>query len=304
MNESSEMRPVARPVARPVISPGLPVVARPDGDLQIGLTERHRLRIPDSPAARRTLAALARGECPDDPAARRVLRRLSPVLRDGGELVQPGLPSAEMAALSLRHPGTALTRLAARRSTAVTVQGDLGIDVRRLLATTALGTGARPDRRVTLVLCAGEPDRIDLDAMLREREPHLLLRAVEGEVVLGPFVEPGRTACLRCVDAHLAEDDPHHPVLVSSAARVVSPTERREPIEAALATMALGWAVRDLVRYAEGDPVSTWSATVRWGPDDIAVSPRAWTPHPACGCGWARSPERPGRHYRSSTMGA
>ncbi|MFL6159203.1 MAG: TOMM precursor leader peptide-binding protein [Marmoricola sp.] len=292
------------PEPRPVIAPGLPVLTRPDGELQIGLTDRHRLRIEDTALARRTLSALARGEAVGDAAGRRLLRRLGPVLRDGGALVQPGLPVAETAALSLRHPRTARSRLAARRGTSVTVIGDLGIDPDPLLRASGLGLDPRPERSVTLLLCTGEPDRTLLDPLLRERRPHLLLRAVEGEVLLGPFVDPGRTGCLRCVDHHLAEDDPLHPVLVSRAAVLIRTHDVPEPLDAAVATIALGWAVRDLVRYAEGDPVSTWSATVRIGPDDVELSPRTWMPHPACGCGWARSGEVTGGVRPSRTMGA
>ncbi|RNL78242.1 hypothetical protein EFL95_03775 [Nocardioides marmorisolisilvae] len=286
-----------------MIAPGLVVLARPDGELQIGLTPRHRLLVTDSTQTRRTLTALARGEALND-SARRLLPRLQPALRDGGSLVQPGIPAAETAALSLRHPHTAPSRLAARRGTAITVAGDLALDPRPLLRATGLGTADRPERSVTLLLCAGEPDRASLDVLLRERRPHLLLRAVEGEILLGPFVDPGRTACLRCVDHHHAEEDPLHPLLVSRAARLLRPRDLPEPVDAAVAAMALGWAVRDLVRYAEGDPISTWSATVRLGPDEVDLAPRAWMPHPACGCGWARSGELPGAHDRSSTMGA
>lgn len=282
-----------RPLTRPVIAPGLPVLARPDGSLQIGLSARHRVRVADTEAARRTLSALAHGEHPTDREGRRLLSRLGPALRDGATLVQPGLGEAEMAALSLRHRGAALSRVAARRRTEVRVVGDLDLDPRPLLAASGLGAGPDPRRSVTLVLCAGEPDRSALDPLLRTPQPHLLLRAVEGEVVLGPFVEPGRTACLRCVDAHLAEDDPMHPLLVSPAARLPHVGRGPEPVDSALATIALGLAVRDLVRYAEGDPVSTWSATVRLSPDQDDLSPRAWLPHPGCGCAWAGSAHGP-----------
>ena len=289
---------------RPVIAPGLPVLTRPDGDLQIGLTSRHRLRIADSAAARRTLSALARGESPTDWEGRRVLRSLDPALRDRDTLVQPGLADAEMAALCLRHPQTAQTRSSARRGTSVRVVGDLGVDPRGLLTASGLCLGSTGARTVTLMLCRGEPDRAALDPMLRVRQPYLLLRAVEGEVVLGPFVDPGRTACLRCVDAHLAEDDPLYPLLVSRSARLLERSPAAEPVDTALAAMALGWAVRDLVRYAEGDPVSTWSATVRLDPDQSSFAPVSWTPHPACGCGWARSAEWTGGEDSSVTMGA
>lgn len=274
---------------RPVIAPGLPVLTRPDGDLQIGLSPRHRLRFADSASARRTLAALARGEIPTDRAGRRLLERLDPALRDGGMLVQPGVPGAEMAALSLRHPQTALTRLAARRRTEVRVVGSLGVDPRPLLSASGLVGSGPGSRRVLLVLCQGEPDRAALDPLVREEQPYLLLRAVEGEVLLGPFVVPGRTACLRCVDAYLAQDEPAYPLLVSRSARLFQPSAVEEPIDTALATIAIGWAVRDLVRYAEGDPVSTWSATVLLAPDQADFVPVTWLPHPACGCGWDRA---------------
>jgi len=286
---------------RPVIAPGLPVIARPDGALQIGISERHRLRIADSAAARRALTALVRGEKPVD---RESMRLFDPALRDASALVQPGLPGPEMAALSLRHPRTALARLQARQRTAVQVVGDIGVDPRPLLAASGLGSSPQPRRRVTLVLCQGEPDRSSLDPLLRDRQPYLLLRAVEGEVLLGPFVDPGRTACLRCLDAHHAEEDPLYPVLVSRAARLVSSSELPEPVDSAVATMAIGWAVRDLVRYAEGDAVSTWSATVLLGPDQVELAPTPWSPHPGCGCTWAHSGDRSGPVAPSRTMGA
>jgi len=282
-----------RPLTRPVIAPGLPVLARPDGTLQIGLSARHRVRVADTDAARRALTALTRGEYPTDREGRRLLGRLSPALRDGATLVQPGLAQAEMAALSLRHPAAALSRLGARRRTEVRVVGDLDLDPRPLLAASGLGAEEDPRRSVTLVLCAGEPDRSALDPLLRTQQPHLLLRAVEGDIVLGPFVEPGRTACLRCVDAHLAEDDPMYPLLVSPAARLLHVGRGPEPVDSAVAAIATGLAVRDLVRYAEGDPVSTWSATVLVSPDHDDLSPRTWAPHPGCGCAWAGSAHGP-----------
>jgi len=296
----------------PVIAPGLPVLTRPDGDLQIGLSGRHRLRLSDSAAARRTLAALARGESPTDWEGRRVLRSLAPALRDRDTLVQPGLADAEMAALSLRHPQTAQARATARRGTSVRVVGDLGVDPRPLLTASGLAVDLAVDqaldqdglRTVTLMLCRGEPDRAGLDPLLRVRQPYLLLRAVEGEMLLGPFVDPGRTACLRCVDAHLTEDDPLHPVLVSRSARLLERSPAPEPVDTALAAMAIGWAVRDLVRYAEGDPVSTWSATVRLEAEQAAFAPVSWSPHPACGCSWARSADFTDGEGSSVTMGA
>ena len=94
---------------------------------------------------------------------------------------------------------------------------------------------------------------------------------------IGPFVEPGRTACLRCVDAHEAEVDPRLPFLVEQAAMA---TDGGEPVDPVLDRLALAWAVRDLCRYLEGDEPSTWSATVDLGPTD-ATAPGALAAAPA-----------------------
>src|SRR5262249_59908079 len=61
--------------------------------------------------------------------------------------------------------------------------------------------------RLGLVMTYGEPRRALADALMREDEPHLWVAAYPRRVRLGPFVEPGRSACLRCVDAHLGERD-------------------------------------------------------------------------------------------------
>jgi hypothetical protein len=44
--------------------------------------------------------------------------------------------------------------------------------------------------------------------------------------------------------------------------------------------------VRDVVAYVEGEPPSTWSATVTIGPD-LDPGRREWARHPHCGCSWA-----------------
>ena len=97
---------------------------------------------------------------------------------------------------------------------------------------------------------------------------------------VGPFVEPGVTACLRCVDAHLGERDPRRGVVVEQlAGRTAAPDDL------ALEALAVTWAVRDALRYLAGADPSTWSATVDL---DLELDPlrQAWTRHPHCGCAW------------------
>ncbi|MCZ4497767.1 MAG: hypothetical protein JWQ74_320 [Marmoricola sp.] len=285
---------------RPVLAPGLAVLVRAPGELQIGRSDRHRLVVADSPAVRRTLAVLGRGETPPgDDETRQVLDELAPVLRDGDALVRPGLPPAEVAAIALRHPASAEDRLGSRRSARIWVLGDWSPDPSLLLASSGLASsglassglasdsGPTKGATVALVLCHGDLDRHTSDALVRSRVPHLLLRAVESEIILGPFVGPGATACLRCLDAHQSDEDPSYRAPTPAAVRYDGVPA---PCDSALGTVALGWAVGDLVRYVEGDLPTTWSATVTFTPGQTSVDAVPWSRHPACGCSWADEP--------------
>ncbi len=100
---------------------------------------------------------------------------------------------------------------------------------------------------------------------------------------MGPFVEPGRTACLRCVDAHEALADERRPLLIAQAATAaIRQPPPRDPV---LDALALAWAVRDLCRYVEGDEPSTWSTTCDLSPAGLPDAVR-WGRHPDCGCAW------------------
>jgi bacteriocin biosynthesis cyclodehydratase domain-containing protein len=148
---------------------------------------------------------------------------------------------------------------------------------------------ARDPTTTRVLVGVGEPSRDLVDPWLRDGTPHLVVRLVEGRAVVGPFVLPGRSACLRCLDAYRREEDPAWPLLVEQYARATR-TDRAdgipEPVDAALAAVAVGWAARDLGTYAEGgDPVSA-SATIVLSPLLDSVERRTWPPHPHCGCGW------------------
>jgi bacteriocin biosynthesis cyclodehydratase domain-containing protein len=275
---------------RPVLAPGLRVLRRSRTELQVGL--RPEVRLPDTQPVRRALDHLVRGEAlPGDAETRAILDALAPVLVDGAGLLTPGIAAGDVAAAAALDPSGYQSRLAARRAASVAVRGDVpGVDLTGLLAATGLRTTDRPDdATVALVLSLGEIDRAGLDGLVRAGTPHLLVRLVEGAVVVGPFVVPGRTACLRCVDAHRSLDDPSATTTLAryAAARADRLDGVAEPVDTALATLALAWAVRDLVTHAEGDRPSTWSSTVLIAPGLAALTQTEWRRHPGCGCSWS-----------------
>ena len=135
----------------------------------------------------------------------------------------------------------------------------------------------------------GEPERDLLDGWTRSGTPYLLVRLTEGRAVVGPFVLPGTTACLRCVDAHRTDLDPAWPLLVrqyAAAAEHDRADGASEPVDPLLAALAVAWAARDLASYVDGGRPSTWSSTVTLHPRLARLETRTWLRHPACGCCW------------------
>ncbi|MCH1866510.1 TOMM precursor leader peptide-binding protein [Nocardioides sp. CFH 31398] len=281
---------------RVALRPGVRVVRRDSAHLQVGL-DALQVVVPDTPATASILAELGSGQTVEP-------SRIDPLLRDRldarGLLVDPAVmtalsPSGDRARASVTaafaaHGPGAADHLAARRALGVEVAGgpDWSAQARELLVVSGL-TVRTPDRRrrhdhaVLLLLGTGEPERSRLDAAVRAGRPHLVVAAVQGRVRIGPFVVPGVTACLRCLDAHLTEADPRRALVVEQQG------EGPEPVDPVLATLAVACAVRELVTWAEGGRPSTWSATRLAGAgagEPLLGDVERWAPHPHCGCSW------------------
>ncbi len=244
-----------------LLHPGLHVVRRDDHHLQVGLEPPWRLVLPDDPDVRRVLAELAAGvtPTPSTVAGHRAWRDL----RAAGMVVSPA-PAGPPARIAVTGAGRAVGEAARLLAEAGTVP--------------AGGTGAAD---LTLVLSPGEPRRETVDDLVRDGRAHLLLTASPTGYRVGPLVVPGETACLRCVDAHLAERDPRRGVVVEQLAG--RPADPDDPV---LESLAVAWAVRDALRHVAGEPTATWSATLDLG-RDLAPARREWRRHPHCGCSWA-----------------
>jgi bacteriocin biosynthesis cyclodehydratase domain-containing protein len=261
------------------LAPGLRVVRRGPHHLQVGLYDDRRAVLP------RTDHVLE------------VVRRIAE--REPVALAEPGVASAvgHLVATGCAMPSLAIDGARRRRRRAhVEVLGTLGPgmpDAAALLAAAGLGTDHDDDEpAAVLVLVRGEPDRSLFDPFLRRGQAHLVVRVVDGAVVVGPFVVPGRSACVRCLDAHRSAEDPDH---VAVLARYVAATRgprrdgRDDLAEPVLAHLGLAWAVRDLTVHVDGGRPTTWSSTVRLGPEVSGVVRTTWPPHPDCGCCWPGS---------------
>ena len=273
--------------SRPVLRPGLRVYRRDDTHLQVGL-DQPRVVLPDSPGIRRLLGDLEAGAGLQGltPEAGLAYQRLV----NGGLVVEHrDLTSHRAAAAPVfaSHGPEAPARLAARSACAVQVLAPerWRPTVSQWLGQAGVGLRQQGEGRptVTLLVTVDEPRRSLVDRLVADDQPHLLLSLGAQRARLGPFVVPGVTACLRCLDAHLGEQDPRRALVLE---QLEDSDTAPGPYDPVLAHAATALAVRDLTSYAEGERPATWSATITVGAD-LALPHHTWLRHPHCGCSWA-----------------
>jgi hypothetical protein len=276
--------PVPEPIA-PIptarLAPGLRVVRRGLHHLQVGLYDDSRVLLPRTAEVEETLARLLHQRPLDD---------------NEGTAVVLGL--LEQHGCLERGPSAAEGRVAVLGGWETPGLPDLGA----LLAAAGLTlTHSTVEADVVLVQSLGELDRELLDPLVRRRTDHLVLRMVDGGAVLGPFVVPGVTACLRCVDAHRSVLDPDHVAVTSRYRRATSgPRDDGAPDvpDVSLLSLVLSWAARDVVAHRTGREPATFSRTIRFGREPARRQEQEWPRHPDCGCCW------PGLNPSSGTIEA
>lgn len=105
--------------------------------------------------------------------------------------------------------------------------------------------------------------------------------------MVGPFVHPGRTPCLRCLDLTRRDADPAWPTLLPQLCRT------RLPVVPLLASWAAATALTQIAAAcpADREPAedtlpSTAVGTVEMTAADCEVQYRRWPVHPGCHCHW------------------
>ena len=290
--------------ARPLLRPGVRICRRRDGYLQVGLASHLTVVAPDTREVRALLADLCSGVPPGpvgalaSPLLRLCTDLLDKALILDADVVLPVLGSVrgsrarESLSALLSDCGTnASTILDQRRRARVRVaHQDIATAGHRLTDLLRAGgvdtdTSDRPPD-VAVLVSRGESDRILLDDWNRNDLPHLVISTSEGVVRLGPFVVPGQTACLRCIDAHHTDHDPRRSLVLAQYAAAGAPRDGLpEPIHHDLLEMSLIWGVRDLLAWVDGRRPTSWSSTTVFDPD-LDLTRTLWPQHPGCGCAW------------------
>jgi len=130
-----------------------------------------------------------------------------------------------------------------------------------------------------------EPDRTVTEWLVREDQPHLVLRLAGTAATVGPLVLPGRTPCLRCTDLTRRDLDPAWPTLLAQL------TTLRLPTPPALLAWAAATAVVQVLARLQHSQPEVVGATLELDAGDHRSRWRAWPLHAECGCAWAPTTE-------------
>ncbi len=138
--------------------------------------------------------------------------------------------------------------------------------------------GRVPDAVVVVEADVVEPARYR--RLLGEGVPHLPVVVREADVVVGPLVLPGRSACTGCVARHATDADARWPYL----ARQLRAREADRPHETTLAAGAAALAAGQVLALVDGARPVAVGAVLEIALPEALPRVRPVQPHAACGC--------------------
>jgi hypothetical protein len=148
-------------------------------------------------------------------------------------------------------------------------------------------TALQPPRPYDLVVLAsaGSLDPAVTDDLVRSGVPHVNVVVRETTAIVGPFVLPGSTSCMRCLDLHRCDRDAAWPLIAAQLA-VDGLRTGVEACDVTLATLAASVCALQVLEFVDGGMPATHDATLEITLPDWRIRRRTWCPHPACGCCW------------------
>ncbi|MGD9956359.1 MAG: TOMM precursor leader peptide-binding protein [Candidatus Nanopelagicales bacterium] len=167
------------------------------------------------------------------------------------------------------------------------------------VSTAVRAQGARPasmsvrgTRPSAVVVCASADADLPwtdpelADDLLADGIPHLAVAVSGTTALVGPFVVPGATACLWCLDHRYRDADPAWPALTDQL-RLHHPRSHASLGIAAAAAASLAVAqVLQVVDDGAAAAPATYDGQVELRAPDLLAVRRPVARHPVCGCGW------------------
>jgi bacteriocin biosynthesis cyclodehydratase domain-containing protein len=120
--------------------------------------------------------------------------------------------------------------------------------------------------------------------LVRQDQPHLLVRSLGEAAWVGPLVLPGRTSCVRCADLTRRDADPEWPGVLAQLGRL------RLPVSSLLTGWAASVAAAQALAFLGGRVPEAAGTTLELTAD-LCIEVRPWPAHRECGCGWAAGTE-------------
>jgi len=148
---------------------------------------------------------------------------------------------------------------------------------------------APPDAVVVVEAHAADPRRYE--RLLGAGVAHLPVVVREADVVVGPFVVPGRTPCVGCCACHAADVDERWPVVARALGEA---GVRHAPQETTLSALAGVLAAGQVLAFLDGARPATAGAQLEVALPEAVPRVRDVQPHPACGCTSLPGPRPPG----------
>lgn len=146
----------------------------------------------------------------------------------------------------------------------------------------AVGEGTGPDPAALDVVVVTEPHAAHparYQRLLGLGVPHLPVVVREADVVVGPLVRPGRSACVGCVDLARGDADRDWPALAAQLRKAPEPTH-----EATLAAVAAATAAGQVLAQLDGHRPTAVGACLEISLPAGLPRARPAEPHPRCGC--------------------
>jgi hypothetical protein len=139
---------------------------------------------------------------------------------------------------------------------------------------------------LTIVACdQPELDRVITDHLVRNDDPHLVVRCWGNGVSVGPLVLAGQTSCVRCADLARSDADPHWPAVLRQLSRI------RLASPPALLAWAASTATTQALAFLSGELPESAGATLELSWPTFVTRLRRWAAHPDCGCSWLSQTE-------------
>lgn len=281
-------------MTRYALDPAMPVLLRPDGDVQIGWDPRRALlvRPPDGvtpTALTGLLRAMHAGVTPDDLRA----AAAEAGLRDAAALhdLLAALVDAGVVTVTRTHRTRAASiRIHGRGPLSDLLTSGLRCSGARVFQSRLSHAEVTPDSTDLVVLSdylVTEPrvvQQLHAAAM-----PHLPVHIRDGTGMIGPLVIPGRTSCLGCADLHRSDRDSAWPAVAAQLRGTVGCADRATLL--ATAALALDQVDRVIRAVRESgnarrpaDPPPTLDTTLEFDVRRHAIVARHWSRHPRCSC--------------------